>query len=246
MLDELHSGIRELEFLADPTAGEVRVAAPLALSTGFVAEVIDRLHRRYPRVLCNLTTGEAATVFPSLEKREVDLAIAFITNDLPREFIDVQNLFPTEPIVVVASSKNPWTRRRGINLADVMNEPWALMPPQPGPSSADAFRAAGLRPPTPKAIAISIPARLALVARGRFLTITSGPLLGFAGAGLAIKALSIDVPRLGLPSIGIVTLKNRTLTPVAQLFVDCAREVAKPLVSPSEKFGNASKARPRR
>jgi hypothetical protein len=28
---------------------------------------------------------------------------------------------------------------------------------------------------------------------------------------------------------GIVTLKNRTLSPVAQLFIDCAREVAKPL-----------------
>ena len=29
--------------------------------------------------------------------------------------------------------------------------------------------------------------------------------------------------------VGIVTLKNRTLSPVAQLFIDCAREVAKPL-----------------
>jgi hypothetical protein len=28
---------------------------------------------------------------------------------------------------------------------------------------------------------------------------------------------------------GIVTLKNRTLSPVAQLFIDCAREIAKPL-----------------
>jgi len=29
--------------------------------------------------------------------------------------------------------------------------------------------------------------------------------------------------------IGIVTLKNRTLSPVAQLFIETAREVAKPL-----------------
>jgi hypothetical protein len=28
---------------------------------------------------------------------------------------------------------------------------------------------------------------------------------------------------------GIVTLKKRALSPVAELFVDCAREVAKPL-----------------
>jgi hypothetical protein len=29
--------------------------------------------------------------------------------------------------------------------------------------------------------------------------------------------------------VGIVRLKNRTPNPVAQLFIDCAREVAKPL-----------------
>jgi len=29
--------------------------------------------------------------------------------------------------------------------------------------------------------------------------------------------------------VGIVTLKNRTLSPVAQLFIEHAREVAKPL-----------------
>ena len=29
--------------------------------------------------------------------------------------------------------------------------------------------------------------------------------------------------------IGIITLKNCTLGPAAQLFIDCAREVAKPL-----------------
>jgi LysR family pca operon transcriptional activator len=29
--------------------------------------------------------------------------------------------------------------------------------------------------------------------------------------------------------VGIITLKNRTLSPVAQLFIESAREVAKPL-----------------
>jgi DNA-binding transcriptional LysR family regulator len=29
--------------------------------------------------------------------------------------------------------------------------------------------------------------------------------------------------------IGIITLKNRTLSPLAQVFIECAREIAKPL-----------------
>jgi hypothetical protein len=34
---------------------------------------------------------------------------------------------------------------------------------------------------------------------------------------------------VGMP-IGIVTLKNRTLSPASRLFIDSAREVAKPLM----------------
>jgi hypothetical protein len=45
---------------------------------------------------------------------------------------------------------------------------------------------------------------------------------------MAIKALPIDLPDIQVP-VGIVTLKNRTLTPVAQLFIDCAHEVARPM-----------------
>jgi hypothetical protein len=41
-----------------------------------------------------------------------------------------------------------------------------------------------------------------------------------------IKALPVHLPKARAPS-GIVTLKARELSPVAQLFIDCARDVAK-------------------
>jgi hypothetical protein len=71
-------------------------------------------------------------------------------------------------------------------------------------------------------------ARLALVAKGRFLTIAFRS--AFTGWDTAIKTLPIDLAPSPHP-LGIITLKNRTLTPVAQLFIDCAREVAKPLAA---------------
>jgi hypothetical protein len=43
-----------------------------------------------------------------------------------------------------------------------------------------------------------------------------------------IKVLAVELPRAQRPN-GIATLKNRALSPVAKLFIDCAREVAKPL-----------------
>jgi hypothetical protein len=74
-------------------------------------------------------------------------------------------------------------------------------------------------------------ARIALVAKGRFLTIASESVLRFGDWERAIKVLPIDLATMA-GAFGIVTLKNRTLTPVAQLFIDCAREVAKPLAMP--------------
>ena len=70
--DELRQGVKDIEFLADPTAGEVRIAAPIATAAGFVAAVIDRLARRHPRVVCHLITGELAMIYRALEEREVD------------------------------------------------------------------------------------------------------------------------------------------------------------------------------
>jgi hypothetical protein len=42
---------------------------------------------------------------------------------------------------------------------------------------------------------------------------------------LSIKALDMEMPIRSHP-LGIITLKGRTLTPMAELFINCAREVA--------------------
>jgi DNA-binding transcriptional LysR family regulator len=70
--------------------------------------------------------------------------------------------------------------------------------------------------------------RNSLVAMGRYLTVFPGSMLHFNATGLPLKALPIDLPIRPRP-VAIVKLKNRTLSPVAQLFIDCARTVARPL-----------------
>jgi DNA-binding transcriptional LysR family regulator len=41
IVDELKQGIRDIEFLANPTTGEVRIGAPESLMSGFVPVIID-------------------------------------------------------------------------------------------------------------------------------------------------------------------------------------------------------------
>jgi hypothetical protein len=53
-------------------------------------------------------------------------------------------------------------------------------------------------------------------------------LLHFSAERHFVKALPVKLPAFPRP-VGIITLKNRTVSPVTQLFIDAAREVAKPL-----------------
>jgi hypothetical protein len=66
----------------------------------------------------------------------------------------------------IAARENPWSRRRRVKLADLMNEPWALSPPDSlgGTLTADDFRAAGLDLPRATVISYTDIARLALAA----------------------------------------------------------------------------------
>src|SRR5262245_56107896 len=50
VFDELRQTIKNIEFLADPTAGEVRIGCNPGLASNFVTAVIDRLTRRHPLI----------------------------------------------------------------------------------------------------------------------------------------------------------------------------------------------------
>src|SRR5947209_11391498 len=49
--DELKQAIRDIEFLANPNAGEVRVGCPESITAAILPPVIERLFRQYPGVV---------------------------------------------------------------------------------------------------------------------------------------------------------------------------------------------------
>ena len=67
-----------------------------------------------------------------------------------------------------------------------------------------------------------------LLATGRFLTMLSSYTLMLPGKHPSLKALPVELPN-ARGTIAIITLKNRTLSPLAELFIKTTRTVAKPL-----------------
>ena len=228
--NELKLGVKAIEFLAHPTAGELRVGSTEPMAAGMLGAVIDRLSRQYPGLAFHVTLG-----FPpimqehELRERSIDLMIGRLPSVIPSEDTDVEVLF-NDRSFVVAGLQNRWTRRRKIELAELINEPWTHPPPEslPGSLVAMAFRAHGLDVPRASVTAASLQLQNTLLATGRFLTILPGAMLHFSMKRLSLKILPVRL-RMEARPVGIVTLKNRTLSPVAQLFINCAREIAKPL-----------------
>jgi DNA-binding transcriptional LysR family regulator len=229
VFDELQQGIRDIEFLADPTQGEVRVGCPESLMAGILPAVIDRLSRRHPKVVVRVLLADSATFeLPQLRGREIDVMIGKITEPLIDDDLDVQVLFE-ENYVVVAGAQNPWTRRRHVKLADLVNEPWIYMPPNNRISAylAEAFSTKGLEVPRESVTAFSMHLRHDLLATGRYLTMMPESLLRFnARRWSSLKILPID---LGLRprQCVLITLRHRTLSPVVRLLIEHIQAVGK-------------------
>jgi DNA-binding transcriptional LysR family regulator len=229
VFDELRQGIRDIDFLANPKTGEVRVGCPEALAAGLVPAIIDRLSRRYPRIDVHVVHAETATLeLRELRERGVDLMVGRILGPLDDD-IDAEVLFEDRRFVV-AGARSRWAGRRKLALPELAREPWILDPPNAAaiPLIIAAFRAHGLELPRRNVSSFSLHVRTYLLATGRFLAIMPDSTLRFCAKPWSIKVLPIDL-RIPPQRVAIFTLKNRTLSPAVKLFIECAREVAKPL-----------------
>jgi DNA-binding transcriptional LysR family regulator len=232
VFDDLRQAVKNIRLLADPTTGEVRIGCSHFLAGSFVSAVIQRLFRRYPRIASHLVTAQADSLYRELSERNVDLLIAARWGSPIDERFEFESLFE-DRFVVAASAQSRWARRRKIELAELVNEPWVLPPPRNIIASLalESFRASGLDYPRTIVITESPQVRLTLPATGPFLTMFAAAVLRFPARRTELKALPVPLPIAPVP-IGIVTLKNRTLSSVARLFVKQAREVANLLAKP--------------
>jgi DNA-binding transcriptional LysR family regulator len=227
--DELRQGIKEIESLADPAVGEVRVGAPEAILAGLLTAVIDRFSKAHPRVIVTVTpANNMSNEFRLLRDRTVDFLLGAIPTPFMQNDMDAETLYQ-DRLKILSGAKHPLARRRKIELCELVDEPW-LLPPESILSShlAQAFEARGLAAPKVGVRSYSAHQRVTLLATNRFVSAESGSVLLFNADRFSLKVLPIGVV-LRPWQVGIVTLKGRTISPVVQTFLNCIRDVAKPL-----------------
>jgi DNA-binding transcriptional LysR family regulator len=226
VFNELRLGINEIGSLADPSVGELRLGTTPPMSA-IASAVFNQLVPRYPRMNFALSVGATDALLRALRQRDIELVISRLADFVADEDLNVDTLFHDE-LAVICSRRNRWARRSGVALADLVDEPWVL----PTPSGfltkivRAAFEEQGLEVPRAAVTTQDTYALSVLVANGPFLGIHPGTMLTTPNDHPQLTAVDVRLRKTRGP-IGLIRLKNRSLSPVAKLFLQAANEVVK-------------------
>ena len=223
--DELRQGIKDMEFLADPRVGEVRIGCPEAIASGLLVKVLDQFSSQYPRVKVRVSSADnMMNELWQVRDRQVDLLFGGVPRLFAEEDLEAEVLYDDRPFIV-SGSNNRWAHRSKIEFEELLEEPWLL--PGEGFFLTEAFQSRGIAVPKFGVTTHSVYQRILLLATGRFIGMLSGSTMRFSPVD-HLCVLPVDFsPRIW--PVAIVTVKYRTVSPVVQTFIDCIRDVARPL-----------------
>jgi len=136
-------------------------------------------------------------------------------------------------MLVMTGATSKWAKRRRMNLAELVDEPWCLSPPGSLPRSLqeEVFHASGLGVPHAKVITLSIQLYTTMLETGRWLGLVPGSVIRVGPQRPSLKILPVKVLAPAHP-VGVITVKNRTLSPLAERFIDFARIFTKKIQRP--------------
>src|SRR5215475_1800304 len=215
--NELELGLEEIKFLNDPAAGELRIGAGPAQCEGIVLAVITQLLQQHPRMIFHVAPLVTPPIYEELRQRRIEFGLVRIAGALSEEDLEQEFLFE-EPLVVVAHVDSPWARRRKLDLRELLDDTWTW-PATLDRFVVDAFRARSLEPPRAAVYTDASNMRTSLAATGGFLAVVAASVARVSAMHAALKILPVTLRAARVP-IGIVTVKNRTLSPLARLFLD--------------------------
>lgn len=228
VFDEMRKGLQQIEFIKQPDAGELRIGSSIVTDAGLLPAMIEQFARDYPRAVVHvLPENIAIQQYDNLRGRKVELVMGRLPATMSEPDLVAEPLMH-EPNVVAAGSDSPWAKRRNLTLAELMGEPWVLA--QPGSLARsvqdEAFRNSGFEPPSATVMTVSLHLYLRLIETGRWLGLIPGSVMRFGGKHMRIKVLPVKTSSPAAP-IGFITVKDRTLTPLAQRFIEGMRKLAK-------------------
>lgn len=227
VFDEMRKGLQQIEFIRRPDAGELRIGSSIVTDAGLLPAIMQRFSQDFPRAVIHVAPENIATQqYDNLRNRNVELVFGRLPTAMTETDLAAEPLFD-EPNVVVAGSESRWAKRRNLTLGDLIEEPWVLG--QPGSLARalhdEVFRKSGFEPPAATVLTVSLHLYMRLIETGHWLGLVPASAMRFGGKQMRLKVLPVKIISPPAP-VGFMTVKGRTLTPLAERFIDCSRKVA--------------------
>ena len=104
--------------------GHIHIVVPDSVCEEMIHNNYIDFHNKYPNISIKITTADTTVMFDMLDHNEADAIITLDSHSYRRDYIIAKE----EPLSMhfVARSDSPIAKRRGIKIADVINEPFVL------------------------------------------------------------------------------------------------------------------------
>jgi DNA-binding transcriptional LysR family regulator len=235
--DELKQGVTDIASLSDPASGELRIGCSEAIAVANLPPILLDFSRRYPRVaLSVIEVPPPVQNLTALYERTCDIILVrveIVASDHPLgDDAKVEELFE-DRVVAAVSKTSRWARRRKLDLADLADTPWILTMKNTFNHACvtDAFQSRGLGMPPVILMSQLVPLRTYFLAHGDYIATFTTSTLRFNAELFGLKELPIRLSdRRSM--VAMVTLKNRMLSPIAERFIEHARDFTKSMRAP--------------
>jgi DNA-binding transcriptional LysR family regulator len=199
--------------------GKLRLGTVPGALPQLLAPALAAYKKQHPRVAVSVLVETSDVMLDLLARGDVDLVLGRPTEGHYEDELEIRPLL-AEPQVVVLRSGHPLLKKAKPKLEDLVRWPWVLQPPgSPQRSRFEAaLRTAGVHARLDITETASTVATTALLEASDMAAIMPASLAAHYARLGVLRVLELQLP-LQVPSIHLITRKQRELTPAAASFV---------------------------
>jgi DNA-binding transcriptional LysR family regulator len=226
-LSELELAGQEIAAHKSGAPGKATVGAVLSRGTHLVTRAIARMKQHRPGIQVNIIIDDGKVLVRKLSQGDLDMLVGRLL-EFPRgPDFSYEPLGTDEPCAVVARAGHPLAGRAGLELEDLLEQPWIL--PPTGALERDKleelFLQPGLSMPDNVVESASMPAITSLLQLSdTVVALPESAVESYCRAGI-LTVLVRKLP-LQMGALGLITRRHHRLSSGAQLLLATVRELA--------------------
>jgi DNA-binding transcriptional LysR family regulator len=217
MLNDLRISVGSMRQISEQQRGQIIISSIMSVATGLLPAIVAKYRASRPGIEIILREGVHGTVLEDIRSGAADLGATYV-DDVP-DFVESKRV-SREVFDVILPRSHPLTksaRRSSVTLTDLVSFPLVSLPHESRTRRIiDAAASTAGHTLQHVATVAQFATMMSFVRAGVGIAIVpSGAIAGLLGRDIAV--LTLRKPRLSR-DVGLIWLRERELTPVAQGF----------------------------